>query len=1483
MKKLFLFLLAAWGLTALSATARAAGETTTPTTTWTSPQPLTDYKLLNVYSKDKFVDLSKLVGTTQEKIKAQEDAGFSMVEALGEDIPTNADLNDYFFSIDMVQRMMPQMGGSGPMTEGIESGAAGQTSYKITKKITASDNKLTATAYREVDRLLFMEKPVKSLIISALGGIYFSTASMDDENYTSPEITASLPGTAIADIAASFGVSLYPYQDSTTLLTAKKRQDSVPAYFGAGIDEYGTFVVVQYNYSVNNTPWSFQIRCDSRGVVSMFVNNITCNVKDHLYNIALGVKRETETMLIGGSTYTPKSISKQTNGIEIRSTYKDYAITAYPKGGAFTIDEAKVSYTSMEASVLLSPETIFALNDAGDNLDKKPTLLVVAAPGKTFNQSLDSEEAYKKGDDLGGGFADFHVPVVYHERPTNLNNITISYDGLKPGKTYYLYAFLGYEHFTYDEDGEKVKDDNNQYVTYWTYSNNLMPLFASEPFETLEVPAPSAVTASAPNGNKVTLTIDAECETCSFMIVKANSVADLKPEGKFEADDVIENYDNWADVTYEGTVAGFTDNKTFDLTLNNEAAYVLVYGVINKGTETAAYSSSMVLTSAGVPVKGLPQTFAFREGDYYQDQPMDAMPVLPPGFSTSTVLGADNEEALLTAFSVNIPSMFSEGEYYLLSDYSRFNELPEVPVWSNFIAPAFYGADKKVQATFNARFIEADEKGMSWPVRNPQAGDSVRIEYSKNGGAWTLATLFTGNNFPEADLENNLPLTVFVECTPTDTVRFRYSYTIKPANETAMVKHLISSIEFVEARDCATPSKLTVAQDGITDESIKVKWNDQNAKPAQNFLVQYIKYVAPVEDDEQGGPMPRTDGEDPDYGGNDPDDDQFGQDVEWQSVMVSTTEALLAELEANTAYTIKVQAVCGANDSSFFTIPVRLSTAAGLPYDESLSSAVDMEAYEVTAPNVKSYIGEPGEDLKEEGLVEFSFGEVKGWSTLSSSMQSYDEEEGPSSYALSISSEAKDKAWIVTPNIYVPKTGDKEPKTLKFKADPYSIVYDDNGDAVLTHGIDLEDEDLRLYVFASTNGKFTWNDTVASFAAADLTFEVPTPAEGETANPKPGKELSVEMDKFEGVMQLGFYFHNPNADPDIDNLTRFLQIFNIEFNYDNTCRPVEKLAYSGVKQTEATLTWKGEGVQYGITYGEASAEESTYKTFYQNAQTTADGTQTIKLEGLKSNTNYKVKMVSYCTAGENPTGGSIARTVTFTTTKQMFTVKVDVQPNAEAGSVEGATSYLEGSEATLTATAKTGFKFAGYFIGENKVSAEATYKFTVTRDTTVIAKFAQVEKYDVTVNVTPAEAGSVTGAGQYNEGSEVTLTATANKGYKFVGYFEGETELSTTATYKFTASKNITITAKFVEDQANETQLRAEFRVSTDNGNLLIGNLGGIKVKDVTVYNLAGRLLNQFAVSSTDNLTLPVNAQRTIIFVRLNTEKGVAVYKVYLQ
>ena len=77
---------------------------------------------------------------------------------------------------------------------------------------------------------------------------------------------------------------------------------------------------------------------------------------------------------------------------------------------------------------------------------------------------------------------------------------------------------------------------------------------------------------------------------------------------------------------------------------------------------------------------------------------------------------------------------------------------------------------------------------------------------------------------------------------------------------------------------------------------------------------------------------------------------------------------------------------------------------------------------------------------------------------------------------------------------------------------------------------------------------------------------------------------------------------------------------------------------------------------------------------------------------------------------------------------------------------------------------------------------------------------SQVNTYTITATANPTAGGTVTGAGTYNEGATVTLTATANSGYAFSKWTKNGTQVSTNATYSFTATADAAYVAVFTQN-----------------------------------------------------------------------------------
>ena len=67
----------------------------------------------------------------------------------------------------------------------------------------------------------------------------------------------------------------------------------------------------------------------------------------------------------------------------------------------------------------------------------------------------------------------------------------------------------------------------------------------------------------------------------------------------------------------------------------------------------------------------------------------------------------------------------------------------------------------------------------------------------------------------------------------------------------------------------------------------------------------------------------------------------------------------------------------------------------------------------------------------------------------------------------------------------------------------------------------------------------------------------------------------------------------------------------------------------------------------------------------------------------------------------------------------------------------------------------------------------------------------------IVVTANTPEGGSVSGGGTYLEGTNCTVSATANEGYIFVNWTEDGEEVSTEATYSFTVTGNRTLIANF--------------------------------------------------------------------------------------
>ena len=115
-------------------------------------------------------------------------------------------------------------------------------------------------------------------------------------------------------------------------------------------------------------------------------------------------------------------------------------------------------------------------------------------------------------------------------------------------------------------------------------------------------------------------------------------------------------------------------------------------------------------------------------------------------------------------------------------------------------------------------------------------------------------------------------------------------------------------------------------------------------------------------------------------------------------------------------------------------------------------------------------------------------------------------------------------------------------------------------------------------------------------------------------------------------------------------------------------------------------------------------------------------------------------------------------------------------------------TFSSGTQVSITATPNAGYSFSGWSNG----SAANPLTVTLNSNTTITANF-QVIVNSYILTLTAGEGGAVTGGGEYEEGTEVTITAIPDEGYEFTSWSDGSTEESIT----FTLSENKSIEAYF--------------------------------------------------------------------------------------
>ena len=332
-------------------------------------------------------------------------------------------------------------------------------------------------------------------------------------------------------------------------------------------------------------------------------------------------------------------------------------------------------------------------------------------------------------------------------------------------------------------------------------------------------------------------------------------------------------------------------------------------------------------------------------------------------------------------------------------------------------------------------------------------------------------------------------------------------------------------------------------------------------------------------------------------------------------------------------------------------------------------------------------------------------------------------------------------------------------------------------------------------------------------------------------------------------------------------------VLNTHYNVVITpCDPITGLTVGNLTNTTAVLSWTSNASNWEIEVVRVGLTD-----------TIAVNTNPYTLTGLLPNMQYTVRVRTACSGVHVDPYSDWSATETFTTPlegPQTYTLTV-LSNNDAWGTVTGGGSYIDGTVVTITATANEGY----YFDRWNDGDTNATRTVTVTANATYTANFAangtQNTYFTVTVSSNNPDWGTVSGGGEYIENSTARITATANSGYHFVEWNDGNTDNPRT----FTVIASVSYIATFAPNTGIDDVNADAMTIFPNPANTTVtvrlqGFEGDVMVE---VVDLNGKRVAEVRTQNSE-LTIDVSSMaQGAYFVRVTGEKATAVSRLIVR
>jgi len=224
--------------------------------------------------------------------------------------------------------------------------------------------------------------------------------------------------------------------------------------------------------------------------------------------------------------------------------------------------------------------------------------------------------------------------------------------------------------------------------------------------------------------------------------------------------------------------------------------------------------------------------------------------------------------------------------------------------------------------------------------------------------------------------------------------------------------------------------------------------------------------------------------------------------------------------------------------------------------------------------------------------------------------------------------------------------------------------------------------------------------------------------------------------------------------------------------------------------------------------------------------------------------------------------------------------------NEDSGDVNGAGNYYKGDFVMLDATPSEGFTLEKWTWNDNQISVNPSFGFTVLENRDIVAHFEALSLYNLNLQVSPSNAGTVDGAGEYYKDAIVDIVATANEGFQFVNwtgnieYLDNPDSESTTVTMP---QGTLTLRANFEDDGSSiESLSNTNIKIypnPTNNKYTIESNENIVRIQ---LIDISGKQVKNNLV---DGLSHELNVQNLpagMYFIKVYTGNNVITKKVQI-